>query len=147
MCRAELGSVLLVGVLVGLAAVCGLILLVLPGIYIAIRLAVSTQALVVEGRRPTQAMGHLWALVGGHWWHAFGTLVLAGLAHRPGQRGDHRAVQQHQLARPGHCRRVGDRSDVAVWRAGRRAAVSGSERPQGAPELGDLRADLQGSAL
>lgn len=39
----------------------------------------STQALVVEGRRPTEAMGRSWALVAGHWWHVLGTLVVAGL--------------------------------------------------------------------
>jgi hypothetical protein len=72
-------SVLLVSVLVGLATVGGLILLVLPGIYIGVRLVVSIEALVVEGRRGTQAMGRSWALVGGHWWHAFGTLVVAWL--------------------------------------------------------------------
>jgi len=75
----RLGPVLLVSVLVGLAVVGGLILLIIPGIWIGIRLATSTQALVVEGRRPTQAMGRSWNLVGGHWWHAFGTLLLAGL--------------------------------------------------------------------
>jgi hypothetical protein len=75
----RVGSVLLVSVLVGLAVVGGLILLIIPGIWIGIRLATSTQALVVEGRRPTEAMGRSWALVGGHWWHAFGTLVVAGL--------------------------------------------------------------------
>ena len=72
-------SVLLVSVLVGLATVGGLILLVIPGIYIGVRLAVSIEALVVEGRRGTQAMGRSWELVGGHWWHAFGTLVVAWL--------------------------------------------------------------------
>jgi hypothetical protein len=72
-------SVLLVSVLVGLAVVGGLILFIIPGIWIGVRLATSTQALVVEGRRPTEAMGRSWALVGGHWWHAFGTLVVAGL--------------------------------------------------------------------
>jgi hypothetical protein len=75
----RLGPVLLVSVLVGLAVVGGLILLIIPGIWIGIRLATSTQALVVEGRRPTEAMGRSWNLVGGHWWHAFGTLLLAGL--------------------------------------------------------------------
>jgi hypothetical protein len=75
----RLGSVLLVSVLVGLATVAGLILFVIPGIWIGIRLATSTQALVVEGRRPTEAMGRSWALVGGDWWHAFGTLIVAGL--------------------------------------------------------------------
>jgi hypothetical protein len=47
----RLGSVLLVSVLVGLAT----------------------------SRRGTEAMGRSWGLVGGHWWHAFGTLVVAGL--------------------------------------------------------------------
>jgi hypothetical protein len=75
----RLGSVLLVSVLVGLATLGGLILFILPGIYIGVRLAVSVEALVVEGRRGTQAMGRSWELVGGHWWHAFGALVVAGL--------------------------------------------------------------------
>jgi membrane-anchored glycerophosphoryl diester phosphodiesterase (GDPDase) len=75
----RLGSVLLVSVLVGLATRAGLIVFVLPGIYIGVRLAVSIEALVVEGRRGTQAMGRSWELVGGHWWHAFGTLVVAWL--------------------------------------------------------------------
>ena len=72
-------SVLLVSVLVGLATIGGLILFIIPGIYIGVRLAISIEALVVEGRRGTQAMARSWELVGGHWWHAFGTLVVAGL--------------------------------------------------------------------
>ena len=75
----RLGSVLLVSILVGLATIGGLILLVIPGIYIGVRLAISIEALVVEGRRGTEAMGRSWGLVGGHWWHAFGTLVVGGL--------------------------------------------------------------------
>jgi len=75
----RLGSVLLVSVLVGLATVAGLILFVIPGIWIGVRLAVSIEALVVEGRRGTEAMGRSWSLVGGHWWHAFFTLVVAAL--------------------------------------------------------------------
>jgi hypothetical protein len=75
----RLGSVLLVSVLVGLATVGGLILFIIPGIYIGIRLCVSIEALVVEGRRGTEAMGRSWGLVGGHWWHAFGAVVVGGL--------------------------------------------------------------------
>jgi hypothetical protein len=75
----RLGSVLLVSVLVGLATIAGLILCVIPGIYVGVRLAVSIEALVVEGRRGTQAMARSWQLVGGNWWHAFGTLIVAGL--------------------------------------------------------------------
>jgi hypothetical protein len=75
----RLGSVLLVSVLVGLATLGGLILFVIPGIYIGVRLCVSIEALVVEGRRGTEAMGRSWGLVGGHWWHAFFTLLVAAL--------------------------------------------------------------------
>jgi len=75
----RLGSVLLVSILVGLATIAGLILFIIPGIWIGVRLAVSVEALVVEGGRGTQAMGRSWELVGGHWWHAFGALVVAGL--------------------------------------------------------------------
>jgi hypothetical protein len=75
----RLGSVLVVSILVGLATVGGLILLVIPGIYIGVRLTVSIDALVVEGRRGTQAMGRSWGLVGGLWWHAFATLLVAWL--------------------------------------------------------------------
>jgi uncharacterized membrane protein len=60
-------SVLLVGLLVGLAVVGGLILFIIPGIWIGFRLSLSTQALVVEGRRPTEAMGRSWALVAPPW--------------------------------------------------------------------------------
>ena len=75
----RLGPVLRVSILVGLATVGGLILFIIPGIWIGIRLCVSVEALVVEGRRGTQAMGRSWGLVGGHWWHAFGTVVVGGL--------------------------------------------------------------------
>jgi hypothetical protein len=75
----RLGAVLLVSLLVGLATIGGLILFIIPGIYIGIRLCVSIEALVVEGRRGTEAMGRSWGLVGGHWWHAFATVVVGGL--------------------------------------------------------------------
>jgi hypothetical protein len=62
----RLGSVLVVSVLVGLATIAGFILLVIPGIWFGVWLAVSVEALVVEGRRATEAMRRSWELVGGH---------------------------------------------------------------------------------
>ena len=76
---ARLGPILVVSILVGLATLLGLIVLIIPGIYIGVRLAVSTQALVVEGKQGTQAMRRSWDLVGGHWWHAALTMLVAGL--------------------------------------------------------------------
>jgi hypothetical protein len=76
---ARLGPVLVVSVLVGLATLLGLIVFIIPGIYIGVRLAVSVQALVVEDRRGTEAMRRSWDLVGGHWWQVAFTLLVAGL--------------------------------------------------------------------
>jgi hypothetical protein len=76
---ARLGPILVVSILVGLATLLGLIVFIIPGIYIGVRLAVSTQALVVENKRGTEAMRRSWDLVGGHWWHAAFTLLVAGL--------------------------------------------------------------------
>jgi hypothetical protein len=76
---ARLGSILLVSILAGLAIMGGLLLFVVPGIYIVVRLTVSIQALVVEGGRWSQALSRSWALVEGHWWHAFATLLAATL--------------------------------------------------------------------
>jgi hypothetical protein len=76
---ARLAPILIVSILVGLATLLGLIVFVIPGIYLGVRLAVSIQALVVEDKRGSQAMGRSWELVGGHWWHAALTLLVAGL--------------------------------------------------------------------
>ena len=76
---ARLGPVLVVSVLVGLATLLGLIVFVIPGIFIGVRLAMSIQALVVEDKRGTEAMRRSWDLVGGLWWHAAFTLLVAAL--------------------------------------------------------------------
>ena len=75
----RLGSVILVSLLVGLAVLGGLILLVIPGLIFAVFLSVAIPALIVENRRGTDAMGRSWNLVKGHFWHAVGVIVVAGL--------------------------------------------------------------------
>jgi hypothetical protein len=76
---ARLGPILVVSILVGLATLLGLIVFIIPGIYIGVRLAVSIQALVVEDKRGPEAMRRSWDLVRGHWWHAAFTLLVAAL--------------------------------------------------------------------
>jgi hypothetical protein len=70
---------LLGGILVGLAVIVGLILLVIPGLYLLGRMAYWIVALVDERAGATTAIGTSWRLVHGHWWRAttiLGVLVI-----------------------------------------------------------------------
>jgi hypothetical protein len=73
---ARFGSVLLISILVGLAVFVGLLLLIIPGIFLAVMFSVAIPALVVENRRGTDAMGRSWNLVKGHFWHALGLFIV-----------------------------------------------------------------------
>ena len=76
---ARFWSIVLVGILCGLVILGGLILLIVPGIYFAFRLAVAEQALVIEGHRGRAALSRSWNLVQGLWWHVFGALIVSAL--------------------------------------------------------------------
>jgi hypothetical protein len=62
------------------AVVANLLLIAVAGLYAGVRLAVSVPAAVVEGRRWPQALSRSWSLVDGHWAHVMATLFLAWLA-------------------------------------------------------------------
>jgi hypothetical protein len=68
------------GPLPQLAVVANLLLIVVAGLYVGVRLAVSVPAAVIEGRRWPQALTRSWSLVHGHWGHVVATLLLAWLA-------------------------------------------------------------------
>jgi len=76
---ARLWSILLVGVLVGLAVLAGFVLLVIPGFFVMTRLFASVPTLVVEGKKGRQALRRSWSLVEGHGWRVFGVILLVGL--------------------------------------------------------------------
>jgi hypothetical protein len=76
---ARLGSILLVGLLEGLAILAGFILLVIPGIIVLTRLWCSIPALVIEDRRGREALKRSWNLVKGFSWPVFGTILVAGI--------------------------------------------------------------------
>src|SRR5207244_780060 len=73
----RLAAILLVTLLVGLSIVGGFILLVIPGIIIAVRLSTATVVVVVEDVRGRKALGRSWRLIKGHTWRLFVTLFLA----------------------------------------------------------------------
>jgi hypothetical protein len=55
----------------------GAVLLIVPGVIVGVLLVVSVPALVAEGGRARQALARSVDLVGGQWWHTFGTVLLA----------------------------------------------------------------------
>ncbi len=73
------GSVLLVGLLVGLAVGIGFLLLIIPGIIFHTLFSVSIPALVIENRRGTDAMKRSWELAKEHFWHVLGVVVVAAI--------------------------------------------------------------------
>lgn len=73
------GSVILVGLLVGLAVAVGLLLLFVGAIIFGVFLSVSIPALVIEDRRGTEALKRSWQLVTGHFWHVLGVVVVAAI--------------------------------------------------------------------
>ena len=58
----------------------GLVVLIVPGIYLAIRWFFVPQAVVIEKARGPAALRRSGELVEGHWWRTFGLVVLANLA-------------------------------------------------------------------
>lgn len=67
---------LIVGILVGLGTAVGLILLIVPGIILAVQWAVTSPIVVVEKSGPTSSMGRSAELSKGHRWAIFGLFLL-----------------------------------------------------------------------
>jgi hypothetical protein len=74
-----LGPLLGAGILAGLGIVFGLVLLVIPGLYLATIWAVIAPAIVIERRGVFESFGRSRQLVKGQGWPVFGTIVVAYL--------------------------------------------------------------------
>jgi hypothetical protein len=71
---------LFLAVLLAAAAVAlGLTLLVIPGIYVAIRLVFVPQSVVVDGKRGPEALRASWALTQNRWWRTFTVILVVNL--------------------------------------------------------------------
>ena len=71
-----LGSVALASILAGIAITVGLILVIVPGLYLITIWAVIVPVIVIEGSGALASFGRSYQLVRGRGWHVFGTLVL-----------------------------------------------------------------------
>lgn len=68
-------AVLLAGI--GIAA--GLVLLVVPGLFLAVRWLFVPQTVVIDGARGANALRASWNATSGFWWRTFAVIVLANL--------------------------------------------------------------------
>ena len=71
-----LGAVIVASLLAGIAIVIGLALIIAPGLYLITIWAVIVPVIVIEGVGALASFGRSRALVRGHGWHVFGTLVM-----------------------------------------------------------------------
>jgi hypothetical protein len=76
---ARFWSIVLVGLLAGLAIGVGFLLLVVPGFIVLTRLTCAMPALVIEDKRGTSALSRSWNLVAGFGWKVFGTIIVAAI--------------------------------------------------------------------
>jgi hypothetical protein len=71
-----LGAVILSTIGIGV----GFLLLIVPGIWLAVRWYFAGQAAVLDGRSPSEALQRSGELVAGRWWSTFGALLVGGIA-------------------------------------------------------------------
>lgn len=75
----KLISLIWMSILVAVFVAIGLLLFVLPGIYLAVAFCVAIPVLMTEGLRGFGALGRSRRLVSGRWWATFGRLILAAI--------------------------------------------------------------------
>ena len=75
----RLHSILWVTILATFISVLGLVLLIVPGIYLYVSFAVAVPVLLTEGLRGRKALGRSRRLVKGRWWGTFGVVLLGGI--------------------------------------------------------------------
>jgi hypothetical protein len=76
---ARFWSIVLVGLLSGLAIAVGFLLLIVPGFIVLTFLTCAIPALVIEDKRGREALRRSWNLVRGRGWPVFGTILVAFL--------------------------------------------------------------------
>jgi hypothetical protein len=78
--KPKVGTFFLTSLLMGLLILVGFVLLVVPGIYLAIALSFSVWFVVLEGVDGTEALKKSKELVEGRWFAVFGRWIIAGVA-------------------------------------------------------------------
>jgi hypothetical protein len=79
--RPRLPSLIAAGIVAGIGIVFGLILLIIPGLYLLTRWSLIPAVIVIEKRSAGQSFDRSWALTRGHGWTVFGSLLVSFLAY------------------------------------------------------------------
>jgi hypothetical protein len=66
-------------ILVTAAVLCGALLLIVPGVYLAVAFSMATPALVLAGKGPIDAMNYSLSLIRGHWWRTLGIFLVTAV--------------------------------------------------------------------
>ncbi len=67
-------------VMATLALIAGLVALIIPGIYVAVRLAIFYNfAIFKDNKNAIESLKKSWAVVKGNWWRVFALLIILGL--------------------------------------------------------------------
>lgn len=74
------GSLIITTLLLLVILIPASMLLLIPGIYLSVRLFATQYAVILEHKSPTDALSASWELTRGRWWSIFGTLVTISLA-------------------------------------------------------------------
>jgi hypothetical protein len=78
--RPHLPAIIVAGLLAGLAIALGLILLIVPGLFLLTIWCLIVPAIVLEGKSAGESFGRSRELVRGHGWSVFGVIVITLIA-------------------------------------------------------------------
>jgi hypothetical protein len=79
--RPRLPALIAAGILAGLGIVFGLILLIIPGLYLLTRWSLIPAVIVIEKRSAGESFDRSWELTRGYGWTVFGSLLVSFIAY------------------------------------------------------------------
>jgi hypothetical protein len=74
--RPRLGALIIAGILAGLGIAVGLVLLIVPGLYLLTIWSVIVPSIVIEGKSAGESFGRSRELVSGYGWNVFGVIII-----------------------------------------------------------------------
>lgn len=83
--RPRLPALIAAGIVAGLAIAIGLVLLIVPGLYLLTRWCLIPAVIVIEQKRAGESFDRSWQLTRGYGWTVFGSVLVAYLLYVIGQ--------------------------------------------------------------